>query len=1133
MGSVTGVAPGAQWVRGVVWLCGLLGLASAHASDEVTAVWGSFNSNSWTANVANASTATPANGHNDLLAFTAGGVRYSTGVNDAVLGGVFQPVVFQAFTPNVSSVPAAGGLNAIAQSASYDTSKSRADYLSDGVRGLDLSTALFNIPASSLRFSASVGNPESTTDDVPDVLVTQVGQPSTKTDSFYFIDENGAVVGKSVSIALNGVQIVARQNWQFWNPNHTKSTIADGNRDLRMVAYHFRDFGITPQNMGQVAGFVQALSGDSDIAFVAYNQEAVSTPAALSVQKTNGVAAITKGGRTVYTVTVTNTGGSLASDVSWLDSPTGLRVLGIVAGAVGAGSDAGVCNSNGCTGLRLAPGASVAYQVEAEVTGVAGSMASNTAVVDGANCRNGSPASCSSTDTDLIVAADSVSIVKTNGQDRLTVGAETSYNVTLSNSAATAFSGLSWKDVPSGMTISGIRAGTVGAGSDAGTCTITGCSGISLAAGKSIQYLVTAKLQAGVAAGASVSNKAVVQGGTCTSESVTGCASTDTDLVVSAANMHISASNGVDVLAQGAGTVYQVVVRNTGGSAAAGLRWAASPAGLRIDRISAPTVGVNSDAGLCTVAGCSDIAVAAGESIAYAVQATVTGEVGAGNARNALTLTGAACSGGNSCSAEDRDAIVPPVALSIRKSNGVDALTEGARSRYTVTISNSGGMPASGLSWLDHPEGMEVESITPVAAIAPSDAGNCSLQAPIGCSAITVAANASVSYQVQARVTALVGGRADAAVSNTATLTGGHCDAATPCVATDTDVLRTPVHLSLRQTAAATVEVGQALDYQFRIGNSGQTPVAAGQTLTVAEALPDGMRLTGATPGAGVASVVCGGEPLLCELVLDAALAQGASALYTLHAVAPALAGSITNHAAIDPLGGSKPPVPGAACLPADSCAQARTEVLTPAHISVLSSNGVDQVLEGSSTRYVVTLRNQGGMPVQLQWDDVPSGMVVTEISATEVGANSAAGVCNPSGCTGVTLAGGESIHYAVLAQITAMVPARVRNLARVTDAAQCSQDAPCSSEDEDEVYRSSVEVDPPAPTPIPEPTPTPTPQPQPQPQPVPEPTPPVRPSPAPVAVPTVSPAGQLLMSLLLAGCAALGLRSARQRRRH
>jgi trimeric autotransporter adhesin len=1116
MGSVNRWASAARWARGMVVLGGLAGWVSAHAADDVTAVWGSFNNNSWTANTGNAASAPAANGHNDLLAFTANGIRYSTGVNDAALVGGFQPAVFQAFTPNPSSLPATGGLNAIAQSGSYDISKSRASYLSDGVRGLDLSTALFNIPATSLRFSASVGNPESTTDDVPDVLVTQVGQPSTRTDQFYFIDDTGALVGNSVTIALNSVSVVARQNWQFWNPNHTKASVADGSRDLRIRAYHFSDFGITPENMARVAGFVQSLSGDSDIAFVAYNQEAVSTPAALSVQKTNAQATVTAGTRTLYTVTVSNAGGTLASDVSWLDRPQGLRVLGIAVAAVTAGSDAGVCSSTGCTGLRLAPGASISYQVEAEVTGGVGTMASNTAVVEGANCSGGSPSSCTSTDADLIVASDSVSIVKTNGVDRLAVAAETTYSVTLSNSAASAFSGLRWTDTPSGLSITGIRVGSVGANSVAGTCSTSGCVGITLAAGQSIVYLVSAKVNAGVAAGASVSNKAVVQGGTCSSELVTGCASTDTDLVVTAANLHISKSNGVDVLAQGASTVYQVVLRNTGGSAAAGLRWAESPVGLRIDRISATAVGANSEAGLCTVSGCSDIAVAAGESIVYAVQATVTGEVGADNARNTVTLTGAACSGGNSCSAEDRDAIVLPAAVSISKSNGVDALSEGARSTYTVTISNRGGMPANGLAWLDSPEGMEIEAITPMAATAPSDTGNCSLQAPVGCSGITVAANARISYQVLARVTALVEGRADAVVRNTATVTGANCSPAAPCTATDTDALRTPVHLTLSKTAEATVEVGHALDYQFRIANSGQTAVAAGQTLTVAEALPEGMRLTGATPGAGVASVVCNGEPLLCEVVLDAALEQGAGAAFTLHTMAPAVAGAITNHAAMDPQGRREPPVPGAACLPTDGCAQARTEVLAPAHITVLKSNGVDQLPEGGTTRYVVTLSNQGGMPVQLQWDDVPSGMEVTDIRAIDVGAGSVAGICSVTGCTGVTLAGGESIHYAVLAQVTAAAPARVRNLARVTEAAQCSRAAPCSSEDEDLVYRHGIDVDPPTPDPTPEPTPDPDPS----------------PLPAPVAVPTLTMAGQWLMSLLLGGAAVLGLRRRRERSR-
>ena len=88
-----------RWSVGAA-LCGAA--MSASAVDNVTAVWGSYNNNTWTATTANATTATPANGVNNLLAFTAGGVRYSTGVNDGALTGTFTTASFQAFIPNAA-----------------------------------------------------------------------------------------------------------------------------------------------------------------------------------------------------------------------------------------------------------------------------------------------------------------------------------------------------------------------------------------------------------------------------------------------------------------------------------------------------------------------------------------------------------------------------------------------------------------------------------------------------------------------------------------------------------------------------------------------------------------------------------------------------------------------------------------------------------------------------------------------------------------------------------------------------------------------------------------------------------------------------------------------------------------------
>ena len=95
----------------------------------------------------------------------------------------------------------------------------------------------------------------------------------------------GAQIGNYVDVTFLNVSAVGKQSWQYWNPDHSKSTVGDGARDLRMRAYYFADFGITTANMAEVAGFVQELSGESDVSFVAYNQQAVTTPANLVVKK--------------------------------------------------------------------------------------------------------------------------------------------------------------------------------------------------------------------------------------------------------------------------------------------------------------------------------------------------------------------------------------------------------------------------------------------------------------------------------------------------------------------------------------------------------------------------------------------------------------------------------------------------------------------------------------------------------------------------------------------------------------------------------------------------------------------------------------------------------------------------------
>ena len=1032
------------------------------AVDNVTAVWGSYGGNSWTATTLNAGTAPPANGVNNLLAFTSGGVRYSTGVNDAALTGAYTPASFQAFSPNINSVPAAGGLNAIPLSGTYNPTQTRATYLSDGVNGLDLNTALFNIPAAPLKFSATVGNADATTDAIPDVLVTQVGSPSSNADRFYFVDASNAIVGNFVSVNFTSVAHVARQNWQFWNPNHTKSSVGDGARELRMRAYYFSDFGIAAANMGSIVGFVQELSGDSDVAFIAYNRQAVTTPATLGVQKTNNTNVVLLGATTNYTVTLTNSGGTSAENIQWSDNASNVVVTGITPGTVGAGSNAGTCTTTGCTGITLAEGTSVTYTVTANVTGAAGATATNAAIVHGGNCTHGSPSTCTSTDTDTIVSADSVSVTKSNNVDRITAGGQTVYWVTLTNTAATNFSGLAWTDTPSGVTVNSITPVTAtGSGSITGICRTTpapmGCSGITLAAGQSISYQVTATATAAV--GSNVSNTATVSGGTCSSASVAGCASTDTDLIVGPANLRITKTNGVDVLAQGSNTTYTVTLTNSGGTAASSVQWADAPVGVAVSRIVEGTTGPNSSAGVCTATACTGIMLAPGESITYLVDAAVTGAVGPANARNTATLSGGNCSNGTpiaACTAIDTDAVVTPATLGITKDNGVSQVTEGTTTSYTVAITNSGGMAAGNVEWTDIPVGMEVQSITANAATGGNVAGTCALAPLVGCTGITVAANSSVSYTVVVQITALAS--ATPTVSNTASVSGANCPAGNPCTATDTDTLQTPASFTVQKSAAATVLTSEPLNYSFTVGNSGQTTAPSGQLVTVREELPAGVTYVGATTGTGVSAVTCTGMPLVCSVTLSDALVQGATAIFTLQTTSPATAGSVTNYASVDTSGGTTPPVPGVTCTTAGMCTEATTVVNTPANVSVRKSNGVDQVTEGSTTTYTVTLTNSGGTGTSLQWTDTATGLEVTGIAASLVGPNSLAGSCTAGGCTDVTLAANESITYTVSATITGAVGSNATNTANVTGG-NCSNAAPCTSTDTDKVVAVPVAV--------------------------------------------------------------------------
>lgn len=226
----------------------------------------------------------PDSSHN-LLAFDVGGTIYSTGVDDAVLqanGLTFSPQDFTA-------LPTASGIVFQYIGVGYEYKGSGnisptpvvndgSVYLTDGKKGLDIGTAIFN-STGSISYSASSLDELSIDDGVPDIIITQVGDPDkTKLDKFKFIDANGAIVGNELSInfSATNVPIVGKNKWKFYDKNLDYASISGTNRDIRVITFDLHDFGITSANIQDITSFVHVLSTTSDQAFVAYNQQTLS-----------------------------------------------------------------------------------------------------------------------------------------------------------------------------------------------------------------------------------------------------------------------------------------------------------------------------------------------------------------------------------------------------------------------------------------------------------------------------------------------------------------------------------------------------------------------------------------------------------------------------------------------------------------------------------------------------------------------------------------------------------------------------------------------------------------------------------------------------------------------------------------
>ncbi|WP_290712356.1 hypothetical protein [Flavihumibacter sp. CACIAM 22H1] len=252
----------------------------------------------------------PDNSHN-LLAFTYNNITYSTGVDDAKLtaqGVSFTPQTFRAIPLN--NVPTSGPSYFVALGQLYDginagvnnsssapfqgnpiSGATLASFLTDGINGLDLGTGLANIPAGSvLQFNLGASGISATSigDGIPDILFVQIADPNNVGDKIKFVNSSGATVGTEFTFNLySTINFPRLANWRadFYNPNSTQnsSSFINTARYISMLALDLSQLGITTANYASVTQLVYTTSGQSDPAFVAFNEPSVSLPSKLGV----------------------------------------------------------------------------------------------------------------------------------------------------------------------------------------------------------------------------------------------------------------------------------------------------------------------------------------------------------------------------------------------------------------------------------------------------------------------------------------------------------------------------------------------------------------------------------------------------------------------------------------------------------------------------------------------------------------------------------------------------------------------------------------------------------------------------------------------------------------------------------
>ena len=719
----------------------------------------------------------------------------------------------------------------------------------------------------------------------------------------------------------------------------------------------------------------------------------------LSLTKSDGVAAVTAGTSTTYTITITNNGPST--------EPAGVRFTDTIpAGTVGSETEADCAIAAGVftctTAATIASGATKSYQLTLAVpSGYAPATVVNTANITVRPITDPNLGNNSATDTDNVTRSADLSIAKTDSADPVNPGQAFTYTLTVTNNGPSDAATLTVSDtVPAQFTVTNVTspAGACGHAGNVVTCTRPT---FVLAATWVITVSVTANL---AAPGGTYTDTATVSAATADPTPANNSASQNTTISVTA-DLAVTKTDSVASVVAGTSTTYTITLTNNGPSAVA--------AGIVVsDPIPTGTVGSESEPDCVIGAGptftCTTTAVLnSGASVVYQLTLAVPSGYAPATVVNTASITSSPATDPNAANntAADTDSVTGSADLSITKTDGVASVTAGTSTTYTITVTNNG--PSN------EPAGVVVSDPIPAGTLGSESEPNCVIGAGPTFTCTTTAvlnSGASISYQLTLAVAASY---APANLSNTASITA--TPAADPNAAnnsaTDTDSVARSADLSIAKSDSADPVIpGQAFTYTLTVTNNGPADAA---TLTVSDTVPAQFTVTNVTSPSGA----CGhaGNVVTCT---QPTLAAAGTWVITVSVTANlgATPGTYTNTATVS--AATADPVPG------NNSGSQDTTIIPSADLSVVKTDSLDPVDPGMSFDYTIVVTNNGPSDAaNLQvTDNVPAPAFITVTSVT-----SASGACGHIGnavtCTLPSLTSGSTWTITVSVAVDPSTP--------------------------------------------------------------------------------------------------------------